>query len=311
MLDTATFARLRVDDPVQSNDARAKPQVQHLPAAITWAASKQTYYTIRLLVDRDRVLDAYRAYAYFRWVDDTLDQGDASPSERLAFVERQQALLDAAHQGGQRRDLTPEERLLTDLIRNHPDQDAGLQAYLQHMMAVMAFDAGRRGRLISQQELDAYSRHLAIAVTEALHFFIGHDRYSPCGETRYLAVTGAHITHMLRDTLEDLDAGYFNIPREFVESWGTDPRSVESDAYREWVKSRVALARNCFKAGRVYLAQVESLRCRMAGYAYMMRFEQVLDSIEREGYRLRRDYPERKSLRTAMRMAWTVVSLAF
>ncbi len=45
-----------------------------LAADITRAASKQTYYTIRFLVDRSLVEDAYRAYAYFRWVDDCLDQ---------------------------------------------------------------------------------------------------------------------------------------------------------------------------------------------------------------------------------------------
>ena len=44
-----------------------------LAATITKAASKQTYYTIRLFVDRGRVEDAYRAYGYFRWVDDVLD----------------------------------------------------------------------------------------------------------------------------------------------------------------------------------------------------------------------------------------------
>jgi hypothetical protein len=34
-----------------------------LAASITKAASKQTYYTIRMLVDRESVDDAYRAYA--------------------------------------------------------------------------------------------------------------------------------------------------------------------------------------------------------------------------------------------------------
>jgi len=47
-----------------------------LASATTKSASRQTYYTIRFLVDRQRVEDAYRAYAYFRWVDDVLD-GDA------------------------------------------------------------------------------------------------------------------------------------------------------------------------------------------------------------------------------------------
>ncbi len=47
--------------------------VPNLASSITKTASKQTYYTIRFLVDRDRVDDAYRAYAYFRWVDDVLE----------------------------------------------------------------------------------------------------------------------------------------------------------------------------------------------------------------------------------------------
>ncbi len=43
----------------------ANPNLQ-LAASITKAASQQTYYTIRFLADRDRMADAYRAYAYFR-----------------------------------------------------------------------------------------------------------------------------------------------------------------------------------------------------------------------------------------------------
>ena len=49
-----------------------------IASSITKAASKQTYYTIRFLVDRERVDDAYRAYGYFRWVDDTLDAESSS-----------------------------------------------------------------------------------------------------------------------------------------------------------------------------------------------------------------------------------------
>ena len=44
-----------------------------LARSITLAASKQTYYTARLLVDRDLVDDFFRAYAYFRWADDIVD----------------------------------------------------------------------------------------------------------------------------------------------------------------------------------------------------------------------------------------------
>jgi len=269
-----------------------------LAASITRTASKQTYYTIRFLVDNCLVEDAYRAYAYFRWVDDWLDKEMRPRTERLAFVKRQRALMDSCYRQEPLADLMPlmpEERLLVDLIHRDTEKNSKLQAYIHNMMAVMAFDADRRGRLISQHELDEYTRWLAVAVTEALHYFIGHHCASPHGEIRYLAVSGAHITHMLRDALEDAQAGYYNIPQEVVASNGITTWDVNSQAYRKWVKDGVHKARACFRAGRDYLAQVENLRCRIAGYAYIRRFELVLDCIEREGCLLRTEYPERKS----------------
>ena len=176
------------------------------------------------------------------------------------------------------------------------------------MMAVMAFDADRRGKVISQAELDGYSRTLAVAVTEAMYYFIGHDSPSPSHEARYLAVTAAHITHMLRDALEDNEAGYFNVPREYLETHKLLPHNVESWAYQAWVYQRVELARKYFKAGSEATAQVKSLRCRLAGYAYTARFEWMLRAIQRDDYRLRFEYPERKSLWAGLWMGWKALS---
>ncbi len=274
----------------------------------TRASSQQTYLTIRCLADHDRVLDAYRAYAYFRWLDDCIDQNMLAMPERMAFVERQQALISQCFGGMKTFDVIPEEQMLVDLIHAHPEYDSGLQTYLQQMMAVMAFDARRRGRLISQAELTAYTSALAAGVTEALHYFIGHKQPSPQTSARYLAVAAAHITHMLRDTCEDVAAGYFNVPREFLDAHGIGPSQVNSDAYRLWVRNRVRLARVYFESGKRYLAQVRNLRCRLAGYAYVARFEWVLDAIEADHYQLRPDYSDRKSLRAGLSMAWSALS---
>jgi hypothetical protein len=282
-----------------------------LAAALTNAASKQTYYTIRFLVDRDQVDNAYRAYAYFRWLDDRLDGETMSKSERMAFVERQSALVDSCYRGRCQPELSLEERMVFDLIHSDQESHSGLRSYIQSMMAVMAFDAARRDTLVPEQELTAYSRHLATAVTEALHYFIGHDQFSPHSEARYLAVTAAHITHMLRDTLEDTAAGYYNIPREYLETNAITARDINSDPYRAWVQSRVELARAYFEAGRNYLAQVESIRCRTAGYAYIARFEGVLESIERDGWRLRAEYLDRKRPGMVLRMLGSTFSQAF
>ncbi len=281
-----------------------------LALSITKAASQQTYYTIRFLADRELVAEAYRAYAYFRWVDDVLDRETGSDSQRRAFINRQKSILAGGYRGESPRDVNLQEKMLVELIRTDAEKNSGLQTYLRNMMAVMTFDVNRRGRVISQSELNEYTRWLAGAVTEALHYFIGHGCYSPHTEARYLAVTAAHMTHMLRDTLADVQTGYFNIPREVLGANRITPQDVGSEAYRAWVRSRVALARAYFTAGREYLNQVENLRCRLAGLAYIARFEWLLDTIEREGYCLRPQYAERKSFGTGLRMSLdTLLSL--
>jgi hypothetical protein len=276
--------------------------------AITKAASKQTYYTIRFLVDCERVEDAYRAYGYFRWVDDILDADSGSESERRAFVERQKSLLESCYRGESPQDVNIQEKMLVELVQRNQDTNSGLEVYLRNMMQVMDFDVRRRGRLVSQAELNEYTRWLASAVTEAMHYFIGNGAFAPQEETRYLAVSAAHITHMLRDTFDDLQAGYYNIPLEVLEANHLGPQDVHSDSYRAWVKSRVQLAREYFAAGRCYLARVQNRRCRLAGFAYTARFEWLLDTIEREGYSLRPQYRESKSIGTGLRMSGLALS---
>ena len=277
-------------------------------ASITKAASKQTYYTIRFLVDRARIDDAYRAYGYFRWVDDILDAESNSGPERNAFLERQKSLLDKCYQGEVLRDATIQEKMLVELVQHDHEKNSGLQIYLRNMMQVMDFDARRRGTLISQFELNEYTRWLATAVMECIHYFIGHDDYAPHDETRYLAVSAAHIVHMLRDTFDDMQLGYYNIPREMLEASHIGVQDVQSDAYRAWVKSRVLLAREHFNTGKDYFAQVQNPRCRLACLAYIARFEWLLDTIEREGYLLRPQYNERKSAGTGLWMSWLTLS---
>ncbi len=284
---------------------------QSLAAAITKAASKQTYYTIRYFVDRGRVGHAYQAYGYFRWVDDVLDAESGTKPEKLAFAARQNALLAACYRGEAPANAGPEEEMLIDLVRSDPDPHSGLHAYLHNMMDVMIFDAERRGRVISEAELSNYALKLATAVTEAMHYFIGHDNPAPQCESRYLAVTAAHITHMLRDTLEDAHSGYFNVPEEYLQKKGLAPWDVENRAYQAWVCERVCLAREYFRQGRKYLAQVKNLRCRLAGFAYTARFEWVLHTIERDHYCLRSEYPERKGLWASLWMGWSTIASLF
>lgn len=280
-----------------------------LARSITWASSKQSYFTARLMVDGDLVDDCYRAYAYFRWADDMVDVSSQSADERIAFMRRQRELIDRLYRKERPDDLTPEEEIVADLISRDREANSGLQSFIRNFLAVIEFDAYRKGRLISQKELTWYSHCLGKAVTDGILYFIGNGHPYPVAGDRYLAATAAHITHMLRDIVLDVPDGFVNIPREYLQAHGISAEDVDSPAFRAWVRERVDLARRYFREGKRYLDELDVLRSKIAGYWYCARFEGVLDVIERDDYVLRAEYHARRKLSTLLKMAWLGVSV--
>jgi phytoene/squalene synthetase len=274
-----------------------------LARSITWTSSKQSYLTARLLADHDLADDCLRAYAYFRWADDQIDICLHDENERTVFIERQKNLIMELYRGKRPADLSAEETMLADLVAHDRTPDSGLRSFIDNFMAVIALDAQRQGCIVSRRELAAYTACLATAVMDGLQYFIGNSHPYSRTHERILAVMGAHITHMLRDMLEDLACGLVNVPTEDIESCGTGMDDVNSTQFRQWVHDQVALARYCFREGKTYIDSLDVLRCKLAGVWYCARFECVLDAIERDGYRLRAEYGERHALKTWLEMA--------
>ena len=214
---------------------------------ITRASSKQSYYTARLMVDSHLELDCYRAYGYFRWVDDIVDIECHTKANRLAFILRQKNLVKRLYRCENPGDLSPEEELLADLICNDHGDCYRLRSYILNFLAIIEFDAERKGSLISEKELDWYAGTLGKAVTDGIQYFVCNGHPYPESEKRYLAATGAHIAHMLRDLKEDIPEGYVNIPREQIERHNLDLQKLDSKAMQNWVRSRVQLARLLFQ----------------------------------------------------------------
>ena len=273
-----------------------------LARRITWASSKQTYLTAVLLADRDLVDDCLRAYAYFRWADDMIDLGQLDLAGRSAFIRRQTSLIDQLYRREVVEDLCPEELMLAELIAHDCAKNSGLHSFITNFMAVIAFDADRQGRSITREELSSYTNNLATAVMDGIQYFIGNGQPYPKTCDRTMAVTGAHIAHMLRDTQEDLSAGILNAPREFLGTCGGGLYVMDRARFPVWVQQRVEQARACFQAGHTYIDSLDVLRCKLAGSWYCARFECILDAIERDGYQLREDYPERHCLHAWMKM---------
>lgn len=289
-------------------------QTAVLAQSITRSGSKQAYFTARLMVDRHLVTDFFKAYAYFRWIDDVIDISAQTEDERIAFIKRQRALIDGLYNRSIiPADLCTEELILADLIQRDRDREreSGLRSFIENMFAIIEFDAYRKGRLISEQELEWYHERLGISVTDGLQYFIGNDHAYPKTKGRYLAATAAHIVHLLRDMIEDVADGFINIPREYLETNGLTPQSVKAEPFKRWVRQRVEIAREYFQEGKRYFDQLEVLRCKIVGYWYCARFEAVLNAIERDGYVLRQEYDERRSWRTMLYIVALGVRVTF
>jgi len=280
-----------------------------LARTITRSSSKQSYYTACLLVDKDLVDDCCRAYGYFRWADDVIDLNSLPKEDRISFIERQNILIERLYQGENPTDLCLEEEIIADLIRHDRGNNSGLQSFIRNFMAILEFDALRKGQPINQQELTWYSDCLGRAVTDAIQYFVCNGFPYPDDTNRYLAATGAHITHMLRDLISDLDEGYINVPHEYLEEHSLYPQKVGNPHMRAWVKAQVQLARQYFREGKSYLDQLDVFRCKIAGYWYCVRFECVLDAIENDGYILRADYNERRKISTRLRLVKLTITL--
>jgi phytoene/squalene synthetase len=219
-------------------------------------------------------------------------------------------LIDRLYSGERPADLTPEERIIADLIGHDRGADRGLQSLVRNFLAIIEFDAHRRGGLVSQGELVWYSNRLGKAVTDAIQYFIGNGHPYPTAGNHYLAATAAHITHMLRDMVEDAAEGYINIPREYLEAHDINPEEVDSPPFRAWVRERVLQARRYFCEGKRDIDGLDVLRCKIAAHWYCARFEGLLDTIERDGYVLRAGYSRRRKLSTWLRMAALAASVS-
>jgi len=275
----------------------------NLAKSITQKASKQTYFTARHMVDKNLVDDFFRAYAYFRWADDMIDETLQSRKERISFIKRQRELIDLLYKRKTPTMLSPYEEIIAVLIEHDQKENSKLQSFIRNMFAIVEFDAYRKGRLITKEQLEWYSDCLAKSTTDGLQYFIGNDQKYPIAENQYLAAKAAHIIHLLRDMVDDLQNGFINIPEEYLKLHDIEPHQIENPVFKAWVHHRIDKARKYFKEGKLYLESLEVLRCKTVGLWYCARFEKVLDKIEQEGYMLRDGYNERKRGSNILKMA--------
>ncbi len=281
-----------------------------LAHSITRQGSLQSYYSARFLADRESVDDALMAYAYFRWVDDYIDDVAASAAARKDFIERQKELIERAYASERMRVAEPQEDMILELIAKDRSMNSKLHSYINNMLAIISFDAERHGRPITQKELTWYSNSLGKAVIDNLEYFIGNGYSYPVTRDKYQSAIGAHVAHMLRDMVSDMRQGYYNVPSEYLKEHQMRPDDLSHPAMKAWIRSRVNLARRCVQQGKRYFSQIPILRYQLVCYLYCARYDGLLSRIERDEYQLKETYRERYKSGSLLRIAWLINTVA-
>lgn len=234
----------------------------------------------RLLPAEVRV-DVRRLYLVMRTLDDLVDHGDPTAAERLAAVERWAS-------GG-----VPETReaaLLADLAARHPtlprdavrDFCAGMQADL----------AGPRHT--TEADLAMYCYRVAGTVGRLMAVLLGVTPGAEAEADRAARALGCAMqrTNILRDLVEDAEAGRVYLPVDALAAAGITPSSA-ADAIRSldrWPaeRRRALIAPQVARADADYergLAGVGHLLAgRRAVAAAGAMYREILREIERDAH---------------------------
>ncbi|MHA2347187.1 MAG: squalene/phytoene synthase family protein, partial [Candidatus Hodarchaeales archaeon] len=285
--------------------------INSIAKSIVRKSNKLTYLIILLLVDKNLRKECFKAYAYFRWLDDLIDNNGAQNERIKVLINRQKVIIQQAYNDEKPNASSPEEEILIELIKGDKRDDSYLKSYILNFFSIIEFDSTRKGKNVSNQELKWYSETVGKAVTDCIFYFIGNHIAYPESENRYLAAEGAHITHMLRDYREDIKNGYFNIPIEFLTAKKITIDEINCEEFRHWVKERTILARLYFYDGKKYIYDLKIFRTKIAALWYCLRFEKVLDAIEKNSFDLCSDnFGHRKPI-LALKMIGVVVKTYF
>ena len=116
-------------------------------------------------------------------------------------------------------------------------KEKNLRQDLETLIGSMEFDANRRGKVISSQELEQYINDNVIPYVN-ISSSILNVKYYPKQDLIEIAKAG-FVVNYLYDLREDLSLGYLNIPLEEIEQYGIDLENPESREVQSWIRDKM------------------------------------------------------------------------
>jgi len=176
-------------------------------------------------------------YAYFRWFDDIVDSLRLHPEESRFIINRQKRFLSELYSEEPPEEISTEELFLAHLVRFDRTQGKNLRQDLENLVGSMEFDADRRGKVISSQELEQYIDDNVIPYVNIASSILNVKDF-PKQDLIEIARAG-FVVNYLYDLREDLTLGYINISSEEIEQYEIYLENPDSREVQSWIRDKM------------------------------------------------------------------------
>lgn len=180
------------------------------------------------------------SYAYLRWVDDYVDDPKNEIMNKKIFIERQNFLIDSFMKNEEVEFQNTEETFLYHFIRfAKQNEEELIISALKNMIDSIEMDVRRLqgDGIFSASELELYVRKQSKALYDIIIYFFLPKKYHDIKNTQGRYQARAFI---LRDIVEDIDAGLINISLEDIQKFNLDLSSIRAKENLEpWIKEEL------------------------------------------------------------------------
>lgn len=253
--------------------------------------NKSIYLIARFIFDPAVREFFFLWYSYFRWVDDFSDSIRISTKERQSFLHRQKELVRRIY-GYEQNDARGEELFLSLLISFDRPRGSKLKEPILSLLSCINHDIKRTREFPSQKERNFYIELESASLLKTFLYFCNPNANLNEIEVPELAIA-AKWSHVLRDFISDIQNQTINIsPEEILRFKIDNYQDVNDPGLREWVTDKVIYLKSKFIQGKRRLRRHPCLRFKIAGVAFCSKYEYYLYRIQKDHFRLRKEYKD-------------------
>ena len=181
------------------------------------------------------------SHAYLRWVDDFVDNPKINVEEKRKFIDRQKFLINSYKKGCFEEYQCTEEAILFHFICFGLEQNSKLILNaIEDMVDAIAMDIKRlqSNGIFSADELETYINKLSKALYDIIIYFFLPKHFPSL--QNILTCRFQARTFMMRDLIEDIDAGFINISHEDIKKFNLSLLDVKEKRNLEpWIEAEL------------------------------------------------------------------------